>query len=218
MFSNGRARCAMIFALFVALAAGLARAQTGDYLSEDEQEQVRDAQDPSQRIGLYLSLAQLRLTRFDDYRDRPADPNYDVAGYLETQLDQYIHITDALKDWVADHFDRREDMRAGLKKVVEDGQRQIDELRRAEDSSDPYAAGYHKSVEDALDDFSDALDGATKALSEQSKIFGELKREEKADAQTIKDREKDEKKQSKVEGRLRKQEHEKGPPTDPDED
>ena len=49
-------------------------------------------------------------------------------------------------------------------------------------------------------------------------MFGELKREEKADAQTIKDREKEEKKSAKDEGKLRKKEHEKGPPTDPDED
>src|SRR5208283_624002 len=118
---------------------------------------------------------------------------------LETQLDQYIHITDALKDWIEDHFDRRDDMRAGLKKVVEMGSHQLDQLRHIEQSSDPYAAGYRKSLGDAIDDFTDALDGASKALSEQSKLFGELKREEKADAQTVKDRQKEETKQTKEE-------------------
>ena len=52
----------------------------------------------------------------------------------------------------------------------------------------------------------------------RSKLFGELKREEKADAQTVKDREKEEKKRTKEEEKLRKKEHEKGPPTDKDED
>ena len=141
-----------------------------------------------------------------------------MPGYLETQLDQYIRITDALKDWIEEHFDRHDDMRAGLKKIMEMGPHQLEQLRRIEESSDPYTAGYHKSLGDAIDDFSDALDGATKALSEQSKLFGELKREEKADAQTIKDREKEEKKRTKEEGKLRKKEHEKGPPTDKDED
>ena len=205
----------LLLAVSLAVAWG---AEKSDYLSDDEVDQLREAQDPSQRIEKYLSFAQVRLTRFDDYRNRPPSPDYDIPGYLDTQLDQYIRITDALKDWIEDHFDRRDDMRAGLKKFLEMGPHQLDQLRHVEQSSDPYAAGYRKSLGDAIDDFTDALDGATKALSEQTKVFGELKREEKADAQTVKDREKEEKKHAKEEEKLRKKEHEKGPPTDKDED
>jgi Sec-independent protein translocase protein TatA len=206
---------ALIFASFLAAARG---ANQPDYLSDEEVDQLREAQDPSERISAYLTFAQLRLTRFDDYRNRPPNPDYDIPGYLNTQLDQYIRITDALKDWIEDHFDRHDDMRAGLKKFLDEGPHQLDQLRHAEESSDPYAANYRKTLGDAIDDFTDALDGATKALSEQAKVFGELKREEKADAQTIKDREKEEKKSAKDEEKLRKKEHEKGPPTDKDED
>jgi len=212
-------RSLLASALLLTVSLGLARgAEKGDYLSDDEVDRLREAQDPSQRIETYLDFAQVRLARFDDYRNRPPSPDYDIPGYLDTQLDQYIHITDALKDWIEDQFDRHDDMRAGLKKVVEMGSHQLDQLRHAEDSPDPYAAGYRKTLSDAIDDFTDALDGATKALSEQTKVFGELKREEKVDAQTVKDREKEEKKSAKDEGKLRKKEHEKGPPTDPDED
>ncbi len=212
-------RTLMTSTLLLAVSLGVAAgAEKGDYLSDDEVEELREAQEPSERIEKYLSFAQIRLTRFDDYRNRPPNPDYDIPGYLDTQLDQYIHITDALKDWIEDHFDRRDDMRAGLKKFLEMGPHQLDQLRHIEQSSDPYAVAYRKSIGDAIDDFTDALDGATKALSEQSKLFGELKREEKADAQTVKDREKEEKKRTAQEEKLRKKEHEKGPPTDKDED
>lgn len=207
--------CALLLTAYHSLAWA---ADKPDFLSDDEVSKVREAQDPSERIELYLTFAQARLERFDDYRNRPPNPDYDIPGYLSTQLDEYIRITDALKNWIEDHYDRREDMRAGLKKFLEVGAQQVDELQHAEESTDPYSAGYRKSLEDALDDFSDALDGATKALSEQSKLFGELKAEEKTDDQTIKVRAKEEKKLSKEENRLRKKEHEKGPPTDPDED
>lgn len=206
---------ALLLAVFLADAAGAGKV---DYLSDDEADQLREAQAPSDRIEKYLSFAQDRLTRFDDYRTRPPNPDYEIPGYLETQLDQYIHITDDLKDWIEDHFDRRDDMRAGLKKCLELGPHQIEQLRHVDQEPDPYAAGYRKKLNDAIDDFTDALDGATKALSEQSKLFGELKREEKADVQTVKDRQKEETKQTKEEGKLRKKEHEKGPPTDKDED
>jgi hypothetical protein len=206
---------ALLFAVSLGVVWG---ADKGDYLSDDETEQLREAQDPSQRIDKYLAFAQNRLARFDDYRNRPPSPDYDIPGYLETQLDEYVHITDALKDWVEEHFDRGDDMRIGLKKILDEGPHQLGLLRRIEQSPDPYTPGYRKSLDDAMEDFTDMVDGATKALSEQSKRFGELKREQKADAETVKSREKEEKRRSKDEGKLRKKEHEKGPPTDKDED
>jgi len=212
-------RTVITSALLVAVALGVAAGrEKADYLSDEEVDQLREAQDPSERIEKYMLFAQVRLERFDDYRNRPPNPDYDIPGYLNTQLDQYIHITDALKDWIEDHFDRHDDMRAGLKKVLEMGPHQLDQMRHMEESSDPYASAYRRSLSDAIDDFSDALDGASKALSEQSKLFGELKREEKADAQTLHDRAKEEKNRTREESKLRKKEHEKGPPTDKDED
>ena len=212
-------RTLMTSALMLALSLTAAwGAEKGDYLTDEETDQLRDSQEASQRIEAYLSFAQIRLTQFDDYRNRPPNPDYDIPSYLDTRLDQYIRITDALKDWIEDHYDRRVDMRAGLKKVLEAGPHQLEQLRHIEESSDPYAAGYRKTLGDAIDDCSDALDGATKALSEQTKLYGELKREEKADAQSIKDRQKEEKKLSKGDQKLRKKEHENGPPTDKDED
>lgn len=212
-------RTLIISALMLTLLpTGAWGAEKGDFLTDEETDQLRDAQEASQRIDAYLSFAQARLTKFDDYRDRPPNPDYDIPGYLDTQLDQYIRITDALKDWIEDHYDRRVDMRAGLKKVLESGPHQLEQLRHAEESSDSYAGSYRKTLSDAIDDCTDALDGATKALSEQSKLYGELKREEKVDAQSIKDRQKEEKKLSKGDEKLRKKEHENGPPTDRDED
>jgi hypothetical protein len=192
-------------------------ADKGDYLGDDEADRLRDAQEPSERIEAYLSFAQTRLTRIDDFRNRGRDSEYDIPAYLDTQFDQYIRITDALKDWIQEHFDRHDDMRSGLKKFVETGPHQIEQLRHMEQTPDAHAAGYRKSLNDAIDDITDALDGASKAFSAQSKLFGELKREEKADAQTIKDREKEEKKRAKEEGKLRKKEHAKGAPADKDE-
>jgi hypothetical protein len=212
-------RTLMTSALFIAISLSTAYGkEQADFLTEAEVAQLREAQEPSERIAKYLMFAELRLERFDDYRNRRMSPEYDVPAYLETQLDQYIRITDALKDWIDDQFDRHRDMRAGLKKFMETGNHQLEQLRHIEQSADPYAAGYHMSLSDAIDDFTDALDGGTKALSAQTKLFGELKREEKADAQGVKDREKDEKKRAKDEGKLRKGDHEVGPPRDKDED
>jgi hypothetical protein len=193
-------------------------AQKGDYLSDDETEQLREAQDPSQRIEVYLSLTQVRLDRIENFRNKPPDPDYDIGSYLDKQSDQYIRITDELKNWIQDRYDRHVDMRSGLKKFLELGPKQLEQLRRIQQTPGPYTTDYRKSLSDAIDDFNDALDGATKALSAQAKLLGELKREEKADALAAKDREKEEKKRAKEEEKLRKKEHRKGVPGAQDED
>jgi hypothetical protein len=191
-------------------------AQKGDYLSDEEMDKVREAQEPSARIEVYLSFTQTRIERIDQYRIKPVDPDYDVGGYIDKQFDQYIRITDELKNWIQDQYDRHADMRGGLKKFLEIGPTQLEHLRQIQQSSDPYAAEYRKTLSDAIDDFNDALDGATKALSEQTKMFGVFKSAEKAEAKASQTQEKDDKRQLKEDKKLRKKEHEKGAPSDPD--
>jgi hypothetical protein len=197
--------------------AATAQAQKPDYVSDEEEDKIRDAQEPSERIEVYLTLAQTRLDRIEEFRSKPMDPQYDNGAYIDRLLDEYISLTDDLKNWIQDQYDRRGDMRKGLQKVLEVGPKQLNGLRRIQESPDPYAADYAKSLRDAKDDFADALDGATKALGDQVKMFGELKRDEKAEAQAEKERLKEEKKRSKEEEKLRKKERKQNPPADEQE-
>jgi hypothetical protein len=202
----------------LAAPAMTALTQKPDYISNEEEDKIREAQEPSERIEVYLALAQNRLDRIEEFRSKPMDPQYDNGAYIGHLLDEFISLTDDLKNWIQDQYDRRGDMRRGLRKVLEMGPKQLNDLRRIQESPDAYAKDYAKSVGDAKDDFTDALDGATKALGDQVKIFGELKSDEKAEAQAEKDRTKEEKKRSKEEEKLRKKERKQVPPSDKDED
>ncbi len=215
---KGVARAIAAVILGLVAAQGLsAQKQKGDDLTDDEEDKLREAQDPSARLELYIAFAQARLERFDDYRQRPVDPAYDTASYLDGLLGQYISLTDELKNWIQTQYDRRNDMRGGLRKFLTEGPRQLDELRHAQQSQDPYSKDYARSLRDAIDDLSDALDGATQALADQQKIFADEKREAKADEKLTKERQKDEKKRAKEEKKLRKKEHKKGIPGESDE-
>ncbi|MCJ7503400.1 MAG: hypothetical protein MUP80_10135, partial [Acidobacteriia bacterium] len=59
------------------------RAQTGATLSEAEETRVREAQDPGERIVVYLDFLQARLDRFEAYRKKPASGPYDYGAYLD---------------------------------------------------------------------------------------------------------------------------------------
>jgi uncharacterized phage infection (PIP) family protein YhgE len=198
--------------------AMIVRAQTGDFLTPQEEDRLRAAQSPSDRIEVYLDLAQARLEHIEDFRRKPMDPKYDNGAYLDQLLGQYIELTEELKNWIQDQYDRQADMRRGLRKLLETGPRQLEELHRIKQSPDAYAAAYGKSLREATDDLTDALDGAAKALGDQEKKFGELKREEKAAARTAKERAKEAKKQAEEEKKLRKKQQKKqGVPGDSDQ-
>jgi septal ring factor EnvC (AmiA/AmiB activator) len=179
--------------------------QTGANLDEDEQDKLREAQDPAERIDVYLDLLQTRLERFETHRKNPADPRYDTGSYLDDQLVDYVALNDELKNWIELQFERTGDMRKGLRSLLERGTHQLTELRGIQQAPGAFAAQFGDSLRDAIDQLSDTLDGATKALAEQEKKFGQLKREEKAEAQASKQREKEEKQRTKKEKKLRKQ-------------
>ncbi len=202
--------------LIASVSVALLGAQKGGYLTDAEVDKLRDAQDPSERIGVYLDFAQVRLARIEEFRHAPVDPNYDTGSYLDRLMDQYVSITDELKDWIQTQYDRRADMRSGLRKLLDDGPKQLEELKQMQTSPDPYSTDYTGSLRDAVADLNDTLDGATKALADQQKYFGELKQETKAEARARKERLKEEKKRAKEEQRLRKREHKNRVPADID--
>jgi hypothetical protein len=175
-------------------------------LSEEEEDRLREEQDPGKRIELYLDFAQDRLTQFDQFRQKPADPKYDTGRYLDKLLGQYIALEDELKNWIQYQYDRQGDMRKGLRALLDRGPRQLEQLRHIQQEPDAFASDYRNSLRDAIDNLTDTLDGATSALSNQEKKFGEMKKQEKIDEQQAKQAVKEEKKRLKEEEKLRKKE------------
>jgi hypothetical protein len=201
-----------IFPMIVLGALPLASipAQKEAALSEEEEDKLREEQDPGKRIELYLEFAQDRLSQFDQFRQKPADPKYDTGGYLDKLLGQYIALQDELKNWIQYQYDRQGDMRSGLRALLDRGPQQLDQLRHIQQEPDRFASDYRDSLRDAVDNLTDMLDGATTALNNQVKKFGELKRQEKVDEQQAKQAAKDEKKRIKEEEKLRKKERKQG--------
>ena len=207
-----------LLALLLAVSPGPLRAQSGPSLSDAEEDKLREAQDPGERIEVYVDLMQDRLDRFGNFRHQPDNPKYDNAGYLDDLLRDYVAIDVELKNWIEFQYQQQGDMRRGLQKLLERGPQQLVVLRGIQKAPDNYASHYGDSLRDAIDQLSDTLDGATQALADQVKKFGELKREEKAAARAAKERVKEEKKRTKEEKKLRKREGKRRVPGESDED
>jgi hypothetical protein len=210
----------IVFFLILALAASTGlRADDPAALTQEEEDRIRDAQDASSRIEVYLDLAAARLERFNAIRLSPRDPSdpTDQAATVDQILSQYISLDDELKRWIEDQYSTGHDMRKGLRTLIDVVPKQVALLTQAQETPDRYADTYRSSLQDALADLNDTLNGATQALAEQEKKLGQLKREEIADAKAAKQSTKDEKKRQKEEEKLRKKKDQKGVPEDEDQ-
>jgi len=201
---------AFLFFVLAALSASPLAGQTGATLSPEEDDRVREAQDPGERIIVYLDLLEDRLSRFDAFRRKPDDPKYDHAGYLQDLLAEYISLNEEMKNWIEYHYEQAGDMRRGLRKLLERAPQQLTTLRGIQATSDPYSAQYGDSLRDAIEQLTDILDGATKALADQTKRFGEMKKQEKEAERLAKDRAKEERKRTKEEKKLRRRQGKQG--------
>lgn len=203
--------------VLLALPVSTLGGQRGATLSEDEENKVREAQDPGERIVVYLDLLQARLDRFESYRNRAADRRYDYPAYLDDLLVEYIALNDELKNWITFQYQGNRDMRGGLRALLERGPKQLRQLRQAQQLPGAHATAYSDTLHDAIDQLSDTLDGATRALADQEKKFVEQKREEKAAVRLSKERAKEEVGRTKEEKKLRKRLGKGKVPGEPDE-
>lgn len=181
-------------------------AQQRAALSSAEVAKLRDTQDPSERIKVYLDLMQQRLTMFEVNRSRPVDPQVLMGKYLNEVIGQYVDLDDELKDWIQFQYNRDGDMRSGLHSLLDRAPHQLEELKHAQQTPDPYTAKYRDELANAVADLEDTLNGAGTALSSQEKKLGELKQQEKLARKASKAEVKQEKKQIKKEEKLRKRE------------
>lgn len=200
-------------AVLAALAPLYVRAQDHGYLTQSEVDKLRDAQDPSQRIKVYLSFEQDRLNRVE----AAIESNGDVRVGIDELLDQYISIDNELKDWIQYQYNHDGDMRKGLRSLLDDGPRQLEILRHIQSSPGPDARAYASSLKDAIADMDDTLNGATQALAVQQKKFPEMKKNAKVEAHELKKERKQQAKLNKKERKMRKKHRKHHNPDDPGE-
>jgi septal ring factor EnvC (AmiA/AmiB activator) len=198
-------RFAFVLAILVLFLPLCALAQNQDYLTSAEVNKLRDAQDPSERIKVYLAFEQDRLSRME----AAIGSNGDTRDSFDELLNQYISIDNELKDWIQYQYDHDGDMRKGLRALLDEGPKQLEVLRHFQTSRDAEARADSSSLRDAIADMSDTLDGATQALAAQDKKFPEMKASAKAEERELKMQRKEQEKLNKKERKMRNKQRKK---------
>ena len=128
-----------------------------DFLTSDETEQIREAQEPNQRLFLYANFAKERLDLVKNLLGKEK-PGRSIL--IHDALEDYQKIIDALDNVVDDALQRKKDITKGLEYVAKVEKEMLPVLQKLKDDPPKDASRYEFILRDAVDTTADSLQGA----------------------------------------------------------
>ena len=151
-----RACIAIIVLAFVAFA------QQRDFLTADEADQVRLAQDPNERLKLYLHFAKQRL---DLIEQAVAQEKAGRSKFLHDLLEDYTQVIEAIDTVTEDALKRSVDVNLGVKAVAESSKEMLGQLQKIRDSQPKDIARYQFVLDQAIETTKDSQETASQDLT-----------------------------------------------------
>ena len=140
-----------------------------DPLTQDEIDQLRDAaQDPEQRLKLFVTFARTRLTAMEQARSDPKAA--DRAQKTHDDLQDFLDIYDELNDNIDTFVGRKADLRKPLKFVIQadtEFQARLRAVRNSPDHRSPEASQYEFLLNTSLDTVDSSAPDHQQLLAEQ---------------------------------------------------
>ncbi len=189
MAERNHFRAALIrMAAAVALFAFPAFAQR-DFLTADETDQVREAQDPNDRVQLYIHFAAQRIDQVQQLlaKDKPGR-----SVLIHDLLEDYGSILDAIDTVTDDALKRGKNVAIGVAAVHNSEKELLASLRKIEELHPKDEARYDFALKQDIDSTNDSMELAGEDLSKRSSEVAQQEAKEKKDREAMmqpKDRE-----------------------------
>jgi hypothetical protein len=152
------------FAALAAALAGCLLAQERDFLTADEADQVREAQEPNARLKLYLKFARQRLDLLQQLIDKGKPGR---AVMIHDTLEDYARIIDAIDTVSDDALERKLNIEVGTAAVASEEKEMLAKLQKIKDANPSDLSRYEFVLQSAIDSTSDSMELSKEDLKQR---------------------------------------------------
>lgn len=136
-----------------------------DFLTADEVDQVRLAQEPSERLKLYLTFAKQRISQITQAAKQ------EKAGrskLIHDLLEDYTNIIESIDTVSNDALRRKVNITEGVRAVAEANREMLKDLEQVRDSEPKDISRYQFALDQAIDATRDSSELAAEDLTKRS--------------------------------------------------
>jgi hypothetical protein len=168
---------ALLGGLLLLLGAVLLAQANRDFLTDDEADQIKEAQEPNERISLYLKFARLRL---ELVKQALAVEKPGRAKLIHDNLQDYGKIIESIDDVIDDGLARKADLHKGVSELADREKQFVATLQQFDAKQARDRSFYDFVLKDAIDSTRDSLDESQQDLGARAKrVLTEDSREKK---------------------------------------
>jgi hypothetical protein len=163
-------------------AAALMHAQDRDFLTPDEVDQVREAQDPNDRLLLYVRFARQRMDLLQQYLSKEK-PGRSI--FVHNTLEDYSHIIEAIDTVSDDALKHNRPIDKGMLAVLSAEKDFSEQLNKIQDSEPKDLERYKFVLTEAIDTTNDSRELGTEDVQKRSAELSAADAKEKKEREAM---------------------------------